>query len=64
MKYPTKSQPKKRPTEIGTQISVRLQNELLVLLDEMRRREPDLPSRPEVIRRLVEQALDTTKKKR
>jgi hypothetical protein len=34
-----------------------MQPELLELLDAWRREQPDLPSRPEALRRLAEQAL-------
>lgn len=39
-------------------VSTRLQPELLKRLDEWRRRQPDLPSRPEALRRLAEKGLD------
>ncbi|HEX8193516.1 MAG TPA: hypothetical protein VF552_11530 [Allosphingosinicella sp.] len=38
-------------------IGTRMQPELLKLLDEWRREQPDLPSRPEAIRRIIEQAV-------
>jgi hypothetical protein len=38
-------------------VATRVQPELLALLDEWRRAQPDLPSRPEALRRLSEQAL-------
>jgi len=37
-----------------TQIAVRISTELLTQLDELRRKEKDLPSRAEMIRRLIE----------
>lgn len=36
------------------QIAVRISEELLSALDELRRKEKDLPSRAEMIRRLIE----------
>ena len=41
------------------QISVRVEDETLKRLDNWRRQQDDLPGRPEAIRRLVEQALDS-----
>jgi hypothetical protein len=38
-------------------IGVRCQAELVVAIDEWRRKQPDLPSRPEAMRRLIEQGL-------
>jgi metal-responsive CopG/Arc/MetJ family transcriptional regulator len=38
-------------------VSTRIQPEMLKRLDEWRREQPDLPSRPEALRRLAEQAL-------
>ena len=52
----TKSQ-KKRPPETGTLIGTRLQPRALDALDNWRRKQADIPSRPEAIRRLVEKAL-------
>jgi len=42
------------------QINVRMDEELLKRLDEWRRRQPDLPGRPEAIRRIVDQALSSS----
>jgi metal-responsive CopG/Arc/MetJ family transcriptional regulator len=39
------------------QINVRVDDEFLAKLDNWRRHQPDLPNRPEAVRRLVEQAL-------
>ncbi|MEK9284749.1 MULTISPECIES: hypothetical protein [unclassified Bradyrhizobium] len=52
---------KKRPTEAGAAVLVRLQPELAKPLDDWRRAQEDLPSRPEAIRRLVEIALKAKK---
>lgn len=49
----TKQRTSKRPTEIGTLVGVRLQDEALTLLDNWRRKQPDLPNRPEAMRRLM-----------
>jgi hypothetical protein len=38
-------------------VATRIQPELLKRLDDWRREQPDLPSRPEALRRLAEQAL-------
>jgi hypothetical protein len=41
-------------TGVGDPITVRLHEKALALLDEWRRQQPDLPSRPEALRRLAE----------
>jgi metal-responsive CopG/Arc/MetJ family transcriptional regulator len=46
------------------QINVRVDEAFLKRLDEWRKTEDDLPARPEAIRRLVEQALDSKAKKK
>ena len=38
-------------------VSTRIQPELLKRLDDWRREQPDLPSRPEALRRLAEKGL-------
>jgi metal-responsive CopG/Arc/MetJ family transcriptional regulator len=43
------------------QISVRLNEEFLKRIDEWRRKQDDLPGRPEAIRRLVELGLKAKK---
>jgi hypothetical protein len=48
---------KRRPAETGTLVGTRLQADFLVRLDEWRKRQDDLPTRPEAIRRLLEKAL-------
>jgi hypothetical protein len=48
---------KKRPPETGTLIGTRLQPAALNALDNWRRSQPNIPSRPEAIRRLVEKGL-------
>lgn len=44
-------------TGVGAQIGMRWQAPVLALIDDWRRQQPDLPSRPEAIRRLVELGL-------
>lgn len=46
------------------QLQTRVTAEFLAKLDGWRREQPDIPTRTEAIRRLVEKALDTTSKKR
>jgi hypothetical protein len=52
-----KSRGRPKTTGIGTQIGMRWHMAILEAIDEWRRLQPDLPSRPEAIRRLVEQGL-------
>lgn len=47
-----------RPPTDTTQITVRLPRDLLDAVDEFRREENDLPTRPEAIRRLIQAGLD------
>lgn len=49
--------PKPRPKTTGELIGLRLQPDLLALVDKFRRKESDLPSRPEAMRRLVAEGL-------
>ena len=51
---------KKRPEQTGQMVGARLQPELLKRLDEWRREQPDLPSRPEALRRLAEKGLQNS----
>jgi hypothetical protein len=44
-------------TGVGTLIGIRWHEPMLSAIEEWRRRQPDLPSRADAIRRLVEQAL-------
>jgi hypothetical protein len=44
----------------GTPIMVRLQDEALAELDAWRRKQSDLPTRPEALRRLMDKALNGT----
>lgn len=48
-----------RPPLDTDQVLVRMPRELFERLDELRRAAPDLPSRPEVVRRLIEKALQS-----
>jgi hypothetical protein len=48
---------KRRPPETGTLVGVRLQKEGLEQIDSWRRKQQDLPGRPESIRRLIELGL-------
>lgn len=47
--------PPKKDTEA---LTVRVSREMIAALDNRRREEPDLPTRPEMIRRLLMAALD------
>jgi len=47
----------KRPKQTGLLVGTRLQPELLSRLDDWRRDQPDLPTRPEAIRRLLEEGV-------
>ncbi len=44
----------------STQVQVRVPNDLLSAVETFRRNEPDIPTRPEAVRRLVQRALDVT----
>jgi hypothetical protein len=46
-----------RPTVDSEPVTVRVERQRLAVLDEWRRAQPDLPSRPEAIRRLIELGL-------
>lgn len=46
-----------RPPADTEQVLVRMSSELVEKLDKLRRETEDLPSRPELVRRLVEKAL-------
>ena len=48
---------KPRPGATGDPVLVRIQPDLAAQLDNWRRHQQDLPSRPEAIRRLLETAL-------
>jgi len=46
-----------------TQIAIRLSTQALAALDDLRRVEDDVPSRAEMIRRLIDRAVDARKQK-
>jgi hypothetical protein len=52
-----KSAKKARPPKTATPILARLQDDALEKLDKWRRQQPDLPSRPEALRRLADLGL-------
>jgi hypothetical protein len=45
-------------------IGVRCDDEMLKRVDDFRREEPDIPARPEAMRRLIEAGLRATKTKK
>jgi len=49
--------PKKRAEVTGELVGVRVQPDMAKQLDDWRRKQADLPGRPEAIRRLVEMSL-------
>jgi hypothetical protein len=49
--------PKKRAPATGELVGVRIQPDMSKALDDWRRKQDDLPGRPEAIRRLVEMGL-------
>lgn len=51
------SKSRARPAETGTLIGLRMQSADLAALDAWRKKQKDLPSRPEAIRRLIAAAL-------
>ena len=52
---------RKRPAVTGDPVMVRVQPEMAKDLDDWRRKQTDLPNRPEAIRRLVELGLKAKK---
>lgn len=48
---------KPRPSQRGELVGTRFQPDLLKQIDEWRREQPDPPTRPEAIRRLLARAL-------
>jgi hypothetical protein len=46
-----------RPGQSGAMVSTRIQPDLLAEIDAWRRAQPDLPSRPEALRRLAARGL-------
>jgi hypothetical protein len=55
----TKSRGRPRTTGVGEPLLVRLHEPLLSKIDDWAELQPDRPTRPEAIRRLVAQALET-----
>jgi hypothetical protein len=53
--------PKKRAAVTGDLVGVRVQPDMAKQLDDWRRKQEDLPGRPEAIRRLVELGLKAKK---
>jgi hypothetical protein len=53
--------PKKRASVTGDPVLVRVQPDMAKQLDDWRRKQDDLPGRPEAIRRLVEIGLKARK---
>ncbi|MGZ9812344.1 ribbon-helix-helix protein, CopG family [Pseudoroseicyclus sp. H15] len=51
-----------RPEVDSIAVNTRMQMELVRRLDEARKREDDLPNRPEMIRRILEDWLDEREK--
>jgi hypothetical protein len=45
------------PTVSGLAIQVRLQNDLVSAIEDFRRNQADIPTRPEAIRRLIRRAI-------
>ena len=56
------TKPRKRPAVTGDPVMVRVQPEMAKELDDWRRKQADLPNRPEAIRRLVELGLKAKSK--
>lgn len=52
-----------RPRTDTEAVNLRLPREMIEALDDLRRLEPDLPTRPEMIRRALAQWLDVADKK-
>ncbi|WP_102227114.1 ribbon-helix-helix domain-containing protein [Acidimangrovimonas sediminis] len=48
-----------RPTVDTEAVTLRLPREMIAAIDDRRRQEPDLPTRPEMIRRALAQWLET-----
>ena len=54
--------PKKRAAATGDLVGVRVQPEMAKQLDDWRRKQEDLPGRPEAIRRLIGMGLQSKAK--
>ena len=55
------TKPRKRPAATGDPVMVRVQPDMGKQLDDWRRKQDDLPGRPEAIRRLVDLGLKVKK---
>lgn len=53
-----------RPPVDTTALTLRLHANVLRQIDDFRREQPDLPNRPEAVRRLLRSALDAEKQKK
>jgi len=52
------NKPKKGRPPVDTEpVNVRLPRDSITALDDWRRQQPDLPTRPEAVRRLIDEAL-------
>ncbi|MDA9482965.1 hypothetical protein XI07_13190 [Bradyrhizobium sp. CCBAU 11445] len=60
--YDNKKSRGRPKTGIGTLVGVRLNDVALKMLDDWRRKQEDLPGRPEAIRRLVDLGLGSKKR--
>jgi hypothetical protein len=56
-KVEVKDPRRQRPGQSGTFVGTRIQPDLLAEIDAWRRAQPDLPSRPEALRRLAVKGL-------
>lgn len=52
-----------RPMTQDTFLHMRIAEEVKLMLDDLRKGEPDLPSRSEMVRRLIERAHESEKKR-
>ena len=52
---------KRRSATTGTMVGTRIKADLLQAIDTWRRTQPDLPTRPEAVRRLVEAGMNYEK---
>ena len=51
-----------RPPSDTEAINLRLPREVIEELDDLRRKEVDVPTRPEMIRRIIQEFLEATKR--
>jgi hypothetical protein len=62
MMVSTRDNRKRRAAQAGTLIGVRLQPDALAALDTWIAAQPDAPSRPEAVRRLIEAGINAQSK--